>query len=94
MSIVAQRFAGYREYMAAAHETLMTGRRARGAARQRVLAATGHALALTTWKSLATEQDLDDAQAADLMCRLIGASPTQPKSAANYPQARTGRQRI
>jgi AcrR family transcriptional regulator len=94
MPIVAQLFTGYREYITAARETLMTGRHLRGAAHQRLLAATGHALAFTTWKSLATEQGLDDAQAADLMCRLVGASPTQPKSATNYPQARTGRQRI
>jgi AcrR family transcriptional regulator len=94
MPIVAQLFAGYREYIAAAHETLMTGRRVRGAARQRVLAATGHALAFTTWKSLATEQGLDDAQVGDLMCRLVGASPTQPKSPTDHPQTRTPQQRI
>jgi hypothetical protein len=31
-------------------------------------------LAFATWRSLAREQGLDDAQAADLMCRLVAAS--------------------
>jgi AcrR family transcriptional regulator len=94
MPIVAQLFAGFRQYIAAAHETLMTGRRVRGAARRRVLAATGHALAFTTWKSLATEQGLDDAHVADLMCRLVGASSTSPKSGTDRRQTRTGRQQV
>ena len=57
----------------------MTGSRARGAARQRVLAATGHALAFTTWRSLTREQGLDDRQAADLMCRLVTAARDRPR---------------
>jgi hypothetical protein len=52
----------------------MTGRRVRGRARERLVAAIGHALAFTTWQSLAREQELDDARAADLMCRLVAAS--------------------
>ena len=94
MPIVAQLFGGFRQYIAAASETLMTGRRVRGAARARVLAATGHALAFTTWKSLAAEQGLDDAQAADLMCRLVGASSSPPKPGTDHPRTRTGRQRV
>jgi hypothetical protein len=39
-----------------------------------VQAAIGHAVAFTTWRSLASEQELDDGQAADLMCRLVAAS--------------------
>jgi AcrR family transcriptional regulator len=74
MPIVKQLFGGFRGYLAAAQETLMRGRRVRGAARQRVEAATGHALAFTTWRSLAREQGLTDAQAADLMCRLVAAA--------------------
>ena len=74
MPLVAQLFAGFRRYIAAAHEVLMTGRSVRGAARQRVLAAIGHAVAFTTWKSLAVHQGLTDVHAADLMCRLINAS--------------------
>jgi AcrR family transcriptional regulator len=72
---VKQTFGGFRDYIKAAHETLMAGRRARGRARQRVLAATGHALAFATWRSLVREQGLADSQAADLMCRLVGAAP-------------------
>jgi AcrR family transcriptional regulator len=74
MPTVKRLFGGFRDYISAAHETLMAGRRARGAARRRVLAATGHALAFATWRSLAHEQALDDQQAADLMCRLATAA--------------------
>jgi AcrR family transcriptional regulator len=74
MPTVKRTFGGFRNYMKAAQETLMTGRRTRGAAGRRVLAATGHALAFTTWRSLVREQGLNDRQAADLMCRLVGAA--------------------
>jgi AcrR family transcriptional regulator len=74
MPTVKQMFGGFRDYIATAHGTLMGGRRARGRARQRVLAATGHALAFATWRSLTREQGLDDWQAADLMCRLVGTA--------------------
>ena len=52
----------------------MAGRRVRGRAAPAERAAIGHALAFTTWRSLAREQDLDDEQAAELMCRLVGAA--------------------
>jgi AcrR family transcriptional regulator len=55
---VKRTFGGFREYIKTAHETLMAG----------------HALAFTTWRSLVREQGLDDSQAADLMCRLVGAA--------------------
>lgn len=74
MPIVKQLFGGFREYINTAHETLMRGRHARGRAHERVLAATGHALAFTTWRSLVREHGLDDTQAADLMCRLVDAA--------------------
>lgn len=78
MPTVKRTFGGFRDYIKTAHETLMGGRRARGGARQRVLAATGHALAFATWRSLVREQGLDDSQAADLMCRLVGAASRGP----------------
>lgn len=78
MPIVKQLFAGFRDYLAAARETLTDGRQARGRARQRVGAAIGHALAFPTWRSLTREQGLDDAQAADLMCRLAAAAAHSP----------------
>ena len=67
---VKRTFGNFRGYIAAAGDTLMAGRR--GRKRQR--AAIGHALAFETWRSLAREQELDDRQAADLMCRLVAAS--------------------
>jgi AcrR family transcriptional regulator len=75
MPTVKRFFGGYRDYVAAARDILMGGRRARGHARRRVLAATGHALAFTTWRSLAREQELSDTEAAGLMCRLVAVAP-------------------
>jgi AcrR family transcriptional regulator len=75
---VKRTFGGFRAYLGAAHDTLMRGRPARGAARARVRAAIGHALAFATWRSLASEQGLDDAQAAELMCRLVGVASRRP----------------
>jgi AcrR family transcriptional regulator len=78
--VVKQHFAGFRGYIEAGRQALMSGRHARGAARRRVLAALGHALAFTTWRSLVREQGLEDAQAAELMCRLVeAASLAAPK---------------
>ena len=74
MPIVQQRFSNFGRYLAAAQDTLMSGRRLRGKARDRVGAATGHALAFATWRSLARDQGLDDAAAAELMCRLVAAA--------------------
>ena len=80
MPIVEQMLGGFRDYIKTAHEALMAGRRARGAARQRVLAATGHALAFSTWRSLVREQGLDDPEAAELMCRLVAAAQRRGRS--------------
>jgi len=71
---VKRQFSSYYDYLAAARDVLMAGRKARGRARERVAAAIGHSLAFTTWASLAREQGLDDSQAADLMCRLVAAA--------------------
>ena len=69
--VVRQNFAGYRQYLAAARDALVHGRRSRGRARTRERAAIGHALAFATWRSLALDEGLDDAQAAELMVRLV-----------------------
>jgi AcrR family transcriptional regulator len=74
MPMVKQLFSGFREYIKAAQTVLMAGRTSRGAPRRRLLAATGHALAFSTWRSLVREQGLEDSQAADLMCRLVDAA--------------------
>ncbi len=74
MPLVQRLFGGFRDYISAAQETLMKGRRARGGSRRRVRAAIGHALAFATWRSLTREQELDDPQAAELMFRLVAAA--------------------
>jgi AcrR family transcriptional regulator len=72
--LVQERFAAFRGYLAAARDTLMAGRRLRGASRRRTQAALGHAIAFSTWKSLVREQGLNDADAAMLMCALAAAA--------------------
>lgn len=74
MPIVQQTFSNFGNYLTAARQTLMGGRRLRGKARDRVEAATGHALAFATWRSLARDQGLDDTAVAELMCRLVAAA--------------------
>jgi AcrR family transcriptional regulator len=55
-------------------ELLMRGRRPRGARRQRVRAAIGHALGFDTWRSLVREQALSREQAVELMAALVAAA--------------------
>ena len=62
------------DYLDGARATLMAGRRARGRARGRLSAAIGHALAFTTWRSLAVEQELDAAEAVELMQSLVASA--------------------
>jgi AcrR family transcriptional regulator len=69
--IVAERFAGYHGYIAAARDLLMNGRSLRGRRHDEARAAIGHTLAFPTWQSLTREQGLDNKQAAELMCRLV-----------------------
>jgi AcrR family transcriptional regulator len=78
MRTVRLMFSGFRDYLAASRETLMNGRGVRGRARRQVRAAIGHALAFPTWRSLARVEELDDSQAAELMCRLVAAATTPP----------------
>jgi AcrR family transcriptional regulator len=83
MPIVKRLLCGYRDYVSAARDTLMVGSGVRGPARQQVAAAIGHALAFSTWRSLAREQGLTDSQAADLMCRFVtSASDTSARRVA------------
>jgi AcrR family transcriptional regulator len=74
MPIVKQLFSGFREYLAAARDTLLAQRGTRGRAHDRTAAAIGHALAFHTWRSLTREQGLDDPDAAELMRRLVTAA--------------------
>jgi len=71
---VAALFGRFHDWTAEAADTLLAGRGLRGRARERVRAALGHAVAFTTWRSLAQAQGLDDAQAAELMGRLVAAA--------------------
>jgi AcrR family transcriptional regulator len=73
MPLIQERFSAYHGYLAAARATLLAGRGLRGAARRRTQAALGHAIAFSTWKSLAREQGLDDDEAAALVCALVAA---------------------
>jgi AcrR family transcriptional regulator len=72
--LVQERFAAFRGYFGAARDTLMAGRRLRGAGRRRARAAIGHATAFSTWKSLTREQGLNDAEAVALMCALLAGA--------------------
>jgi AcrR family transcriptional regulator len=76
-ALVARHLRAYHDYMAAAAGVLMTGRGLRGRRRARVHAAIGHALAFATWRSLARDQGLGDADAVDLMCALVAAAPAE-----------------
>jgi AcrR family transcriptional regulator len=67
---VKQTFGAFHWYLAACADVLMAGRSLRGHGRRRVRAALGHALSFRTWQSLSAE-GLDDAEAAELMCRLV-----------------------
>ena len=67
---VRVQFAMFVEYMQAAHDVLMTGRRGRGRHSRRARAAIGHAMAFTTWRSLVREQGCSIDEAVDMMCRL------------------------
>jgi AcrR family transcriptional regulator len=76
--LVRERFAAFRGYFRAARDTLMAGRAVRGVQRRQTQAAVGHAIAFSTWKSLAREQGLADREAALLTCALVhAASPEQ-----------------
>lgn len=73
-AVVRDHFAAMRAYIAAAQDTLVQGRRLRGAAARRTRAAVGHAIAFQTWKSLVRDNGLSDADAAALMRELVAAS--------------------
>ncbi len=73
IAVVDHLMGAYDRFMAAAVEVLLAGRGLRGKAKDRTRAAIGHALAFSTWRSLARGQGLDDAEAVGLMSRLIWA---------------------
>jgi AcrR family transcriptional regulator len=69
--VVAHLLQGFHGFVRAIQDVLMTGRGLRGPAERRTRAAIGHALAFSTWRSLAHEQGLPDDDAAALMGTLV-----------------------
>jgi AcrR family transcriptional regulator len=73
VAVVRDRFAVFHALLGAIEEILIAGRGLRGGARRRTAVAIGHALAFSTWQSLA-HRGLSDAEAADLMTVLIDSA--------------------
>lgn len=71
MPVVREKVAGFRFYLEEARKVLLQGRPSRKGALQRTVPALGHALAFSTWWSLAREQGLDDGACAELMARFV-----------------------
>lgn len=72
--MIARLFAPFHQLLELIAEILMRGRGLRGKPRARVRAALAHAVAFRTWQQLTGEGGLDDADAAELMRRLVGAA--------------------
>jgi len=68
MRSAVERMSGW---FADALAALIRGRPERGARRDRVEAAIGHAISFSTWRSLARDQGLSNSEAVDLMRGLI-----------------------
>ena len=71
---MAGRVVAFLAYIGTVAEAILQGRRERGAARRRVAAAVGHAVAFSTWQSLASEQGLEDDEAVALMAAMVEAA--------------------
>jgi AcrR family transcriptional regulator len=72
--VVQRLLQGFYGYLASVQDILMAGRGVRGRAARRTRAAIGHALAFPTWRSLARDQGLADADAVKLMASLVEAA--------------------
>lgn len=70
VSAMAESIARREEVMSALAELLARGRGVRGRRRARLLAAIGHALSLTTWRSLVVERGLTRQEAVRLLTAL------------------------
>ena len=64
-------FQAFSAYFEAAADTLLRGRPERGAARRRLRAGLGHAVAFETWRSLVQRQGLTDAEAVELVRAMV-----------------------
>jgi hypothetical protein len=69
--VVARLLEGFHGFLSAIQDILLAGRGLRGPAERRTRAAIGHALAFSTWRSLAYEQGFPDDDAAALMGTLV-----------------------
>jgi AcrR family transcriptional regulator len=87
--LVRERFGAFHGYLEVARQTLLRGEQARGAARRRVAAALGHALAFSTWRSLVAEQRLGEEAAVELMSSLV-ASAAGDQRAGRAASGRAG----
>lgn len=72
--VVKDRFSAFHDYGAAMQDTLLRGRKVKGAARRRTSAALGHAVAFPTWKSLVRDQGLPAGDAVAMMRALVERS--------------------
>ena len=61
-------------YFAAAAETLLRGRRERGARRRRVRAAIAHGLEFETWRSLVHRERLSRTEAVELVAGMVASA--------------------
>jgi len=71
---VRRQLRAFHDHMRAIVGVLMAGRGLRGGGARRTRAAIGHAVAFPTWRSLAREQGLSDADAVRMMCTLVQAA--------------------
>lgn len=71
--IVRKSFSRFGDYLGAARDVLLAGRGLRGKAKRRTAAALGHALSFTTWRSLASDQGLANAETVRWMSNLVAS---------------------
>ena len=77
MPVLTKMLDPYRAYLEGAGGTLMEGREVAWEDRELVLAAIGHALSFSTWRSLAREHGLADLEAVGLMRAFVEAAASQ-----------------
>lgn len=73
MPVLQEITAARAPYWASVRAVLDRGWRARGRRRTLLRAAIGHAVEFETWRSLARNEGLDDAEAAELMVQLVAS---------------------
>lgn len=88
MPALAAVLAPWGEFVEAVRARLLVGWGARGRARARLAAAVAHALRFETWRSLARDEALGDADAAELMVALARAAAATPERATPAPRRR------